>query len=77
MTSVTAERQNLVIACENLNFFWCETELYKIAKMWKAGKSIKMMAKHFNRDPDEILIALIHLAREHKIGKREGGLFGG
>lgn len=69
-------RRNRVIVLESLNFFWDEWELNEIAKMWKSNFSVKYMADYFDRDPDEILPALIHLAKEERIIKRKCGLLG-
>jgi hypothetical protein len=69
-------RLNRVIVLEELNFVWDETELRELELMWQKNVSIKSMSKHFDSDPDEILLALIHLAREDRIKRREGGLFG-
>lgn len=69
-------RQNRVIVCEELDFTWERKELNKLARMWKKGQSILEMAVEVERDPDEVLIALIHLAKKNKVEKREGGLFG-
>jgi hypothetical protein len=44
--------------------------------MWTRGTSVDIIARHFERDPDEVLIALIHLAREDKIKARKSGLKG-
>lgn len=65
-----------VIVCEDLNFFWDEPELKTLVRMWDVGVSVAEIAQHFKRDPDEVRIALIHLAREKKIGSRKGGLEG-
>jgi hypothetical protein len=69
-------RQNRVCVCEDLDFWWDEPELKLIAKMWKRGHGPKRIAAYFERDPDEIVIALIHLAREEKIIARKTGLKG-
>lgn len=42
--------------------------------MWEHGADVRMIGRHFDRDPDEILFALIHLARRGRIGRRKGGL---
>ncbi|MEH7342728.1 hypothetical protein V7122_02390 [Bacillus sp. JJ1532] len=67
-------RKNRIIVCENLNYFWDEEELFDISSMWHEGNTVEEIAEYFKRDPDEVLIALIHLAREDKITRREGGL---
>jgi hypothetical protein len=67
-------RMNRVIVCDDLNFFWDRPELNELKKMWKKGISVADMGKHFDRDPDEVLLALIHLARENEITARRRGL---
>lgn len=68
-------RMNRIIVLENLNFIWDRSELIEIKRMWKKDVSMIAIAEHFKRDPDEVLLALIHLAREDKINRRKGGLF--
>jgi hypothetical protein len=69
--------QKLRIVCEELNFFWEEKDLKKLAVMWNEGKGPTQMAAYLDReDPDEILLALLQLARDGKISSREGGLSG-
>lgn len=67
-------RKKRVIVCEDLNFFWDEPELKEVIKMWEHGADVRMIGRHFDRDPDEILFALIHLARRGRIVRRKGGL---
>lgn len=69
-------RRNRVIVCEDLNFIWEQSELREIKRMWKMNFSVKYMAEYFDRDPDEILIALIHLAKDDRIQSRIYGLKG-
>lgn len=69
-------RRNRVIVLEDLNFLWDQVELKLVEKMWKEGESVGSIIEKADRDPDEILLALIHLAREDKIKHRKGGLFG-
>ena len=64
------ERRNIVIACEELDYSWCSDELKLMASMWNEGRNLKEMANHFNRDPDEVMIACIHLARKGRISNR-------
>jgi len=67
-------RKKRVCACEELNFWWDEPELDEMAKMWESGSSVLTIAKHFKRrDPDEVFIALFHLARKDKITDRFTG----
>jgi hypothetical protein len=67
-------RMNRVIILENLNFFFDESELNEIKKMWKSNLSVNYMSDYLERDPDEIILAIIHLAREDRISPRRGGI---
>jgi hypothetical protein len=67
-------RKNRIVVLEDLNFIWDEEELFDIACMWEDGSSVIYIANYFDRDPDEILLALIHLAREERITQRTGGI---
>lgn len=69
-------RRNRVIVLEGLNFFWDEPELEEIVQMWEEQFSVNYISDYFDRDPDEILLALLHLAKTDRIQKRNGGLFG-
>lgn len=68
--------KNRVIVLEDANFIWEEKELREMVKLWKKGYSIEYMAEHYERDPDDVLLALIHLAKEDRIKPRKGGGFG-
>ncbi len=65
-----------VIVLEELDFVFDRPELSEIAEIWNNGFSVKTIAKKFKRDPDEILLALIHLAKKEKIERRNSGLGG-
>lgn len=67
-------RQNRIIVLEDLNFVWDELELEEVARQWEIGKDVRLIAESFNRDPDEVLLALIHLAKEEMVFRRKGGL---
>jgi hypothetical protein len=67
---------NRIIVLEDLNFIWDRSELNELADMWQKGFSIPAMGEYFERDPDEVLLAIIHLAKEEKIMTRIGGGFG-
>jgi hypothetical protein len=69
-------RMNRVCACEDLDFWWDRSELHEMKKLWKKDFSVRWMAEHFDRDPDEVLLALIHLAKEDRISARKSGLKG-
>jgi hypothetical protein len=69
-------RKNRIIVLEEMNFVWDKHQLNELSEMWADGESIEGIAEHFDRDPDEILLALIHIAREDKITARRTGLKG-
>jgi dimeric dUTPase (all-alpha-NTP-PPase superfamily) len=70
-------RKKRVIVLEEMNFVWDEPELEEMAQMWESGSSVFQIAKHFKReDPDEVILAVMHLARKEKIAARESGLNG-
>lgn len=70
-------RKRMVIILEELNFVWDEPELKELAQIWHKGYGIGYMAEYFARDPDEVLLALVHVAREGMIKQRKGGLLSG
>lgn len=69
-------RRNRVIVLENLNFIFDESEIREIKKMWELDLSINYMSEYLERDSDEIVLAIMHLAREERITQRRGGLKG-
>ena len=67
---LTKQRRNLVILFEefDLDWGWDEDELLELAEMNNSGCSIHEMNQIFKRnDPDEILLALLYLAKSGKI----------
>lgn len=67
-------RKKRVIVLEELNFLWDAPELAEVADMWMKGEGIQDIAEYFDRDPDEIILALMHLARSDHISQRKGSL---
>lgn len=55
-------RNNLVVCLEDINFHWTKGKLIDLAELWKDGRSYREMAAFFKRDPDEVVIAFLHLA---------------
>jgi hypothetical protein len=60
-------RKNRIVVCEDCNFIWDEPELEEIVQMCKEGVSIWDIGKQFDRDPDEVLFAIVHLGREERL----------
>jgi hypothetical protein len=75
--SLRSPRNIRVIVLDGLDFFWDEHELEDMAHKWEQGVSLLEIANDFKRDPDEVLLALLHLGRQEKIGRRDGGILGG
>jgi hypothetical protein len=70
-------RKNRVIVLEEMNFVWDKPELEEMAQMWESGSSVFSIAEHFKReDPDEVVLAIMHLAKKEKISARKSGLKG-
>ena len=69
-------RKNRIVILEELNFIWDEPELKEMSKMWESEIAVQHIAERFNRDADEVLLALIHLARAKRISSRACGLGG-
>jgi hypothetical protein len=67
-------RKNRIIVLEDLNFMWDEEELFDIECLWNDGSSIMYISNYFDRDPDEVILAIMHLAKEDRIVRRKGGL---
>lgn len=65
-----------VIILEDLDFGWTAEVLAEVRKMWEAGVPLAEMAGRLRRDPDEVGLAIIHLARQGEIQSRPGAVFG-
>lgn len=76
MLRKTQAKINRVIVLEEMDFIWDSKDLFELRKMWNKDYGIKYMAEYFDRDPDEIMIAIIHLAKEKRIEVRRNGLIG-
>lgn len=55
-------RLNRVILLDDLNYYWPRKHLRWLRELKAKGYSVKEITKYFARDPDEVLLALIHLA---------------
>ena len=69
-------RRNIYTACEDLDFLWDEVNVTSVISMWRLGTSIYDMAAALHRDPDEVAILVIDLAKQRKISQRENGVYG-
>ena len=66
----------LYIALLDLDFSWYPAEVTKVVGLWRRGKSVHQIAKAVGRDPDEVTVLIMSLAREKKIAPRSGGAAG-
>lgn len=64
------------IVLEDLNFLWKDEDLDKLVELWKENKPLQDIAKSVNRSCEEVFLALMHLARERRIKKRKGFVWG-
>ncbi|MGG5463514.1 hypothetical protein [Clostridium sp. B9] len=64
------------IILEDLNFRWEDKTIERIIKLWKCGVGLKEITRISKRQGDEVFLLLLHLAREGKITKREGHIWG-
>lgn len=66
----------LYIALQDLDFSWYPWEVEKVRELWAQGKSVPRIAKIMERDPDEVTLLIMSLARERRISPRPGGAVG-
>lgn len=69
-------KEELYIACTDLDFSWTKAEVEYVKREWKEGTHIADIAGALDRDVDEVGILVMDLARKRKIRPREGGVFG-
>jgi hypothetical protein len=79
-------KAELIIALEDLDFSWHETEIERVIEMWQRGVCISEIAEQV-RPPaypirgkgdsiDEVALLIMHLRRQGQIQLRPGGVFG-
>ncbi|EKS8370735.1 helix-turn-helix domain-containing protein [Bacillus thuringiensis] len=68
------ERRNLYIALEEMDMFWDEDEVWRVKEAWNNNESIFAISEKLQRDPDEVTLLIMDLARKGAIGKRTLGL---
>lgn len=64
------QRQKIYLALEDLNFVWCESEVSGVIQLWEDGLNIWDIAAEMERDPDEVTILIMDLARKERITPR-------
>jgi len=73
---MAVHRLNTYIACEEMDFYWSESEVIKFEQLWNRGECIFEIAKHLKRDPDEVALLVIDRSRARAIEPRKGGIWG-
>ncbi|MEK4416478.1 MULTISPECIES: helix-turn-helix domain-containing protein [Bacillus] len=68
------ERRNLYIALEEMDMFWDEDEVWRVKEAWNNNESIFAISEKLQRDPDEVALLIMDLARKGAIEKRALGL---
>lgn len=66
----------LYIALDELDFSWYRSEVEQVTECWARGWSVRQIAKRLKRDPDEVAVLIMDLARRKKIAQRPGGAMG-
>lgn len=69
-------QEELIVALDDLDFSWFPVEVNKVKKLWSLGWHIADIAKHMKRDPDEVAVLIMHLARQGRIRRRRMGVLG-
>lgn len=65
-----------VIILDDLEFAWSRPQLQFVKKTWAEGKPIQQIAATLGRNCDEVMLCIMHLARQRMIERREGGVYG-
>lgn len=69
-----------MIVLDDLDFSWFHNEVDIVLQMWKSGIGLIDMADQLRPGNDdgqyEVLLLLLHMARQGKITPRAGGIWG-
>lgn len=69
--------EQLYTVLSELDFTWYHDEVERVIRWWRNGTALGEMSEKLNRDPDEVAILLMDLARAKRIKERQGGVYGG
>lgn len=67
-------RRNLYVALEELDMLWDEDDILLVREAWKNNESVFTIGEKLQRDPDEVALLIMDLARKNVIRKRPIGL---
>lgn len=73
---LTERRKKTYIACEGIDFIWCESEVREFINMWEKGFPVTEIIEYFDRNPNDITALILDLSMLGKIHPREKGLMG-
>ncbi|QDH23489.1 helix-turn-helix domain containing protein [Saccharibacillus brassicae] len=71
-----ADISEIHIACEDYDFAWTDKQVQRFLEMWRSGLTIRQIAEHFDRDPDEVVLLVMDQAKLGNINPRPGGILG-
>ncbi|OOR67376.1 helix-turn-helix domain containing protein, partial [Bacillus cereus] len=54
--------------------FWDEDDVWRVQEAWNNNESVFAIGQRIERDPDEVALLLMDLARKGRIEKRVIGL---
>lgn len=63
----------LVIILDDLDFSWFPYEIQKVIEWFNVGTSFEKLVDWTGRDPDEVLMLLVHLRRIGKVDFKNTG----
>ena len=69
-------RTQLTVLLDQLDLTATPNELRTVREAWQSGDSVGDMAERLQRDPDEVALMIMHMARQLRIGPRPGGAYG-
>lgn len=69
-------RAQLTVLLDQLDLTATPNELHTVRDGWQSGDSVGDIAERLKRDPDEVAIMVMHMARQLRIGPRPGGAYG-
>lgn len=64
----------IIIALEDLDFLWDTDQAAWFREMWESGETVPEIARALKRPQDEVLLLIIHEARQGRIKRRREGL---
>lgn len=70
------QRQNIYIACEEIDMVWDERDVSQFDLMWNEGMPLSGIAACFNRPYHDLWLLMIDRFEKEAIDDRPGGIWG-